>query len=424
MLLQSTPSFLAVGNGPLMYLIGLFIAVNMGIAALALLKKGDKRSRNWRRVEWFCNLMVSGNRQQRILILRHLVGLANCLAGLMALNYGVSRGAVDPVACAWLTYTALVIIGLVTVMLRTGLNRHFADPTLITEHLVAATFFLAWGYYIGGPCRPVGMVLLFAVLLANFFASTPKAVVRTSVSAMVMFGAVMLRVAWEERALPNGPQIQLVYFCVLLLVLFSLYLLAHNLMHIKATSAKRKSELVAAMARIQELATRDELTSLFNRRHMQGLLDTEKSRADRTGEAFCVGIIDIDHFKRINDTHGHGAGDQVLTSVAATLMTGMRDLDVIARWGGEEFLVLFPSTRCVEAEMVLARILKTLQDTPVCDAALALRVTFSAGVTQFECGEALSHTIERADVALYQAKRTGRNRIARSESAACTGQVA
>jgi diguanylate cyclase (GGDEF)-like protein len=157
---------------------------------------------------------------------------------------------------------------------------------------------------------------------------------------------------------------------------------------------------------------------------MQGLLESEKGRADRTGEAFCVGIIDIDHFKRINDTHGHGAGDQVLTSVARALMEGMRELDVIARWGGEEFLVLFPSTGCVEAEMVLARILKTLADTPVCDAAPALRVAFSAGVTQYECAEALSHTIERADVALYQAKRTGRSRIARSESPACSSQVA
>jgi diguanylate cyclase (GGDEF)-like protein len=137
-----------------------------------------------------------------------------------------------------------------------------------------------------------------------------------------------------------------------------------------------------------------------------------------------VGIIDIDHFKRINDTHGHGAGDQVLTSVASTLMTGMRELDVIARWGGEEFLVLLPSTRCIETEMVLARILKTLENTPVCDTAPALRVTFSASVTQYECGEALSHTIERADVALYQAKRTGRNLIARSKSAACSSQVA
>jgi hypothetical protein len=133
MLSQTTFSYLAAGNGPVMYLIGLFILINLGIASLALVKRGDKqRSRNWERVEWFCNLMVSGKRKQRALILRHLVGLANCLAGLMALNYGVSRGAVDPVACSWLTYTALTIIAAVTIMLRTGLNRRFADSSLLT----------------------------------------------------------------------------------------------------------------------------------------------------------------------------------------------------------------------------------------------------------------------------------------------------
>lgn len=414
--MTSPTPFPPVDNDVLLYVLLAAMVLNLSVAAVALLKRSDSRyARKWRRLDKLCALLVSADRRKRTFILQHLVGLANCFAGLLALNYGVSRGEVDPVGCAWLTYSALTTIAVITIMLRTGLNRRFADPSLMTVHIVFAEVFLAWGYYLGGPCRAVGMMLLFVVLLANFFTRTTQIVLRTSLVAVVCFGAAMLLIAWQERALPNGPRIQMVNFCVLLMALASLYLLVCHLTRIRAISAQRKSELIVAMARIQELATRDELTHLFNRRHAQALLVAEKSRCDRTGYSFCVGIIDIDHFKRINDSHGHGVGDQVLVAVAALLTQGMRDLDVIARWGGEEFLVMFPDTHCEMAEQVLGRMLGTLTSAMVCPELPAMRVSFSAGIAQFEPGEALNQAIERADVALYEAKRAGRGRIVRAD---------
>jgi diguanylate cyclase (GGDEF)-like protein len=422
----STLSSIAnTGNLLVLGLILVAMVLNLGIAAVALLKRGPSRHAcHWRHLDQVCKLLVSGDRRQRAFIMRHLIGVANCLGGLAALNYGVIRGVIDPVGCAWLTWTALATIVGITILLRTGLNRHFADPSLVAAHIIFAEVFLAWGYYLGGPCRTVGMMLLFVVLFANFFASKTKVVLTTSIAAVLCFGTVMARVAWEERELPNGPQVQGVNFCVLLVVLTSLYLLVQHLIHIRATSSQRKKELVAAMARIQELATRDELTQLFNRRHMQQLLDTEQARCGRSGRPFSIAVVDIDHFKRINDAHGHGVGDQALKSVAAILTAGMRELDVVARWGGEEFLLLFPDTDSDTASVVLRRVLNDLGKAVVCVGKPQLRITFSAGVAQLAAGEDTDRTIERADAALYEAKRAGRSRVTCASPTALGDRVA
>ncbi len=406
------PAIASASNLTLLCMIVVAMVLNLGIAAVALLKRdGSPHARPWHHLDKVCKLLIPGDRRQRAIIMRHLLGVANCLAGLAALNYGAIRGVVDPVACAWLTWTALAAIVGGSILLRTGLNRHFADPSLVAAHIIFAEVFLAWGYYLGGPCRTMGMMLLFVVLLTNVFASTTKVVLATSISAVLSFGAVMARIAWEERELPHGPQVQGVNFCILLIVLASLYLLMQHLIHIRATLSQRKKELVAALARIQELATRDELTQLFNRRHMQDLLDAEQARCARNGRPFSLAVVDVDHFKCINDSHGHGMGDQALKSVAALLTAGVRELDVVARWGGEEFLLMFPDTDSATAGVVLQRVLAGLGDSVVCPSMPQLRVTFSAGVAQCEAGDDTDHTIERADAALYEAKRTGRNRV-------------
>lgn len=401
-----------VGSNVLIALIAFMLVANLLIAAVALMKYGN--SRHLPKSPYMaalCAKLLSANVQQREFILRHLIGLSSCLAGLLALNFGVARGVIDIVGGAWLTYSALIVIAAVTLMLRSGLNRRFSDPALVTAHIVFAELYFAWGYYLGGPCRHVGMLLLFAVLLANFFTSSTKVVIATSLVAIVAFGAVMARLAWLERAIPNGPQIQLVNFGALLIVLISLYLLVHHLTRIRSKSTQRKKELLLALAHIEKLAIRDELTGLFNRRHIQELLDAEKSRCERTSRNFCLGMVDVDNFKSINDTYGHGVGDQVLVAMAAILLQGMRDVDLVARWGGEEFLIIFPDTGDEMAAAVLRRVLKTLSDAAVCQTVPELRVSFSAGVTQFALGEVLSRTVDRADAALYQAKSAGRNRV-------------
>lgn len=413
------------GISTVQYVIVLVLLASLLVATLAsLLQCQNRWVLRWRTLSRLGNLLLSSDPTQRVYILRHMVGLANCLAGLSVLNFGVSRGVVDAEQCRWLTASALGTMVFFYAVIRSGVNRHFTDSSMVSSQILCAIVFLAWGYYLGGPCRPVALILLSVILMFCIFTSSPRVLIKASILSVVCFGVAMAKIAVDEHELSNGPQIQMVYFAVLIITLISTYMLVQQLTRLRATATQHKQELSDALSRIQILATRDDLTGLYNRRHMLEQLNIERHRSNRTARPFCVALIDIDHFKHVNDTYGHGVGDEVLSNVATTISAGLRETDVIARWGGEEFLVMFTDTECGTAEMVLNRILGTLGSTVVSDRAPDLRVTFSAGVTAFESDELLTRTIDRADRALYVAKAGGRNRIARGEPQAPVGMLA
>jgi len=174
----------------------------------------------------------------------------------------------------------------------------------------------------------------------------------------------------------------------------------------------QRRELKVALEQVQKLATRDVLTGLYNRRFMQDKLEDAVKRFDRYGERFTVVLVDLDHFKRVNDQFGHKVGDQALMAFASAAGMVLRDTDVIARWGGEEFIFLLPNTTGHKALIALARLRQTLSNCTVSPDVPSLRVTFSAGVAVHDTAAALTRTLERADRALYEAKSEGRNRDA------------
>lgn len=369
----------------------------------------------WMRLSWLSDLVLSSDADQKHIGRRFLVGVANCAAGVLALNVGASFGLIDEQASRWLTLTALVTMGVFYVLMRSGLNQRFSDPALTAWQGSAVILFLAWGYLIGGPGRPLALLLLMVILLFSMFTNTPRQLFGACVLAGLSFGAAMACVAWNARTEPNAAALQLVYACVLLLALSSVSLLIHQMHQLRHQARLRQQELAEALHRIRELATHDELTGLINRRRMLELMHTEKHRTVRSGRSFCVAMIDIDHFKRVNDRLGHRAGDEVLAQVALTIAAGLRETDIVARWGGEEFLVMFTDTDEDTAERVLLRIQATLAQTSLTEADASLRVTFSAGVGNHLRDETLSRTIDRADRALYAAKAAGRNRVLRAE---------
>ncbi len=175
---------------------------------------------------------------------------------------------------------------------------------------------------------------------------------------------------------------------------------------------KRNSELAATFERLDQMANRDELTGTLNRRSVMKLLDEERQRMARTGQVFGVALFDIDHFKQVNDTHGHQVGDDTLRFFTQVAETHMRTTDRLGRYGGEEFLMLLTATSDEAAAQTAAERVRegmTLQDwsalTP------GLKVTVSAGVALARHGESAMSLLSRADHALYIAKRQGRNRV-------------
>lgn len=159
---------------------------------------------------------------------------------------------------------------------------------------------------------------------------------------------------------------------------------------------------------IQKIATTDQLTKIFNRHSFYDFAEKEIARSERNGDAISIGMIDLDLFKKVNDKYGHATGDDVLRAVAKITSDAIRLSDIFARFGGEEFVILMPSTNLDDAYIVAERIRQSIESYEFPKAG---RVTVSIGITERQPLEKIDDTIDRADEALYEAKKTGRNRV-------------
>jgi diguanylate cyclase len=173
---------------------------------------------------------------------------------------------------------------------------------------------------------------------------------------------------------------------------------------------ERVKSLEAEIRRLSDEVSTDQLTQVANRRGLQARFEAEAARAERAGTALAIGLLDIDNFKQLNDTLGHATGDEALKFLAQRVQQTLRPADTVARFGGEEFVVLLPETSADDAQQVLTRLQRTLSAELFMHEGRQAFVTFSAGVTLHQQGEPITAALERADEALYEAKRAGKNR--------------
>jgi diguanylate cyclase len=180
----------------------------------------------------------------------------------------------------------------------------------------------------------------------------------------------------------------------------------------KAIEAEQKiKQLTAELDYISEVAHEDFLTGTLNRRGMDEALEREFSRADRYNTPLSIAMMDIDHFKKLNDTFGHAKGDEALTHFAKVVKDVKRTTDVLARYGGEEFIIILPATKQEDAINVITRVQRELTKNFFMSNDKHVLITFSAGVAERISGEKIEAIVPRADAALYEAKNTGRNRV-------------
>ena len=181
--------------------------------------------------------------------------------------------------------------------------------------------------------------------------------------------------------------------------------------HARATGlSERVVELETELRRLSEEISTDQLTQIANRRGLLQAFEAERARLERTGAPLAIGLLDVDNFKRLNDDLGHAAGDKALKALAAAVSKALRPTDLVARYGGEEFVVLLPDTPLDEGEQILTRLQRSLTGSLFMHEQRQVFVTFSAGVTAYRAGERIEVALERADEALYEAKRTGKNK--------------
>lgn len=179
-----------------------------------------------------------------------------------------------------------------------------------------------------------------------------------------------------------------------------------------ASTQTQNERLTQELQHARTLSLTDELTGLPNRRAFLQRLEEELGRVQRHPSPLTLAIVDIDHFKQINDYHGHGVGDAVLRAYAQYIQSGFRRHDHVARFGGEEFIILLPNTNTIGAVKALTKIRERISDHTIqTESGTITLPTFSAGVTSYHMKESIADFIQRADQALYRAKQSGRNRI-------------
>ena len=293
--------------------------------------------------------------------------------------------------------------------LRSGWSRRFVDVGLTQWQIGFAAASLSLAYVVVPYTRGAAMQAMCISLVFGMFRLTPRQILLTGAASSVMLlAAVALIGVHPGRGF--SVRADLLPALVVCLVMLMVSLVLSHFCRLRVVLAEQRRALRDTLQQVEQLATRDSLTGLVNRRRMQQLVEQECLRHQRSGTPLTVALLDLDHFKRVNDTHGHGVGDEVLTSTARVLVERLRGTDLIGRWGGEEFLLLLPDTSAQHAEPVLQRVREALREYPVSSAVPALRVTFSAGLVEHD-GAATPHgMLEQADRALYAAKAAGRDR--------------
>jgi diguanylate cyclase (GGDEF)-like protein len=303
----------------------------------------------------------------------------------------------------------LALVGLFYALFRTRFNLRFSDPSLTTEQVAAGILIVSYVIYHAAPVRGALSLLYLVALLFGVLRLDTRRLLLLALLALGSYGTML---AASQMNNPDAdPNRAIAQFIVLAVVLPWFAAMGGYVNRLRRQLSASHRELHLAFERIGQLAIRDELTGIYNRRHLMEELAREISRAERLGTRFCVLLVDIDHFKSINDSFGHAAGDAVLKHVAALGPGAIREVDIFGRYGGEEFLFILPGTDLAGAAICAERLRARLESAVFPGLPAGRRVTATIGAASHAKGERVPALLARADAALYSGKGAGRNRV-------------
>ncbi|TVQ31328.1 MAG: GGDEF domain-containing protein [Wenzhouxiangella sp.] len=319
-----------------------------------------------------------------------------------------------------LSLVILVLLGLY-LSIHTGFNLRFSDPSLTMPQLLFGAVMGLWVISRADEARPVLLLLYVMVMLYGLFGLKAREYLALAILASGGLGVI---VAWDISSSRHAHGIELVLmeWVIFTAVMLWMAFIGNHVSHLRTRLRQRNQDLVDLGQRMKYLSEHDELTQMPNRRRLIEQLEQAQDSAHRHGVRFSVVMFDLDHFKQINDKHGHGVGDEVLEQFAGRVGQSLRGHDQahqvddsfadIGRFGGEEFLAILPDTDLTGAERAAERLLERVRSEPFSTAAGPVVCTASAGVAEHRPGESLETLLSRADQALYAAKSNGRDRVA------------
>jgi diguanylate cyclase (GGDEF)-like protein len=302
-------------------------------------------------------------------------------------------------------------MGTFYVLIRNGRTAHRQDPSLVFEQVLFGISAVVLTYSLSPDARPAAMQLLCLMLVFDMHRLS-SAQMRMAASSAVVLIMLSLLLAWWRHPEALNARAELLNLLMAGVQLAALTMISRDVRTMRKRQLQQRVVLQNALEQLHEASQHDALTGLFNRHHMTQLLNHEIKRFARQGRSFSLAIIDIDHFKHINDQFGHTVGDEVLKAFATLSLAHLPPVDALARWGGEEFLLLLPEQGVVDAMSTVDGLRQRIANHDWSQIAPGLSVHFSAGVTDHRLiDEPDHHIVERADTALYQAKAHGRNQV-------------
>ena len=355
---------------------------------------------------------LDDNAKQRIIITRTLMAMGGCVAYSLLLLYcfylGLFRGALYGIfmilAVGWTGYITILVLIL------KGVNQRFKDKGMTLLQIVWVTAVLMVSVYHIDQVRMLFLMLYLTVMLFAAFRLRLDGFLFITVIAIFGYGTVILLLS---RIHPQtlDMKIEIIQWLGFAFTLGGFSIVGSELSTLRQKLKSRNVQLQDASKKLNEMAITDELTGIFNRRHIINVLKYQKSMADRGDYIFVVCYADLDHFKQVNDRFGHSTGDIVLQKFAVLTKEVIREIDYIARFGGEEFLLILVKTSLPQAVVVSERIRKSIRKFSFGDLSPDLHVAVSIGVAEYQSGERIEDLLDRADAALYRAKESGRNRV-------------
>jgi diguanylate cyclase (GGDEF)-like protein len=340
-----------------------------------------------------------------------MIGASYMLDALILLLYA-HAGTVPVFIGPAFAASGLLSVLFYLVLSETGFTERFKDHYFVVPQLfISAAVMLAFAW-IAPQAGVMFLCTLFTVFNFGSLRSTP---LQTALAWTVMTAGLAWLFLMTDLpiGLPHhGPIERFATMLVFALTIGRCMFLGIFSSSMRASLYRSGQKLKEAYRRIEELAELDELTGAFNRRCIMRVLDEEIARTHRHGQPCSIALIDLDWFKRINDTCGHPTGDEVLRTFAITMFANIRTIDRFGRYGGEEFLLVLPNTPAEAAARLLDRVRAIVADLDWSAFSAGMQVTFSAGVATLRADEHSDSFLARADKALYASKAQGRNRIA------------
>ena len=289
-------------------------------------------------------------------------------------------------------------------LFRSNLNLRFRDPSLTTVQMLSAIFITTMAaFYMQSEARGVILPVLLMIFYFGVYRLDTSQMTTQALITIACYGIMigLLRL-YKPDAL--NMQLEILRWWILAVVSLWFALMSGHVSNLRKELAVRK-------ASIEALLERDDLTGVGNRRFLTHMLEQEKSRSDRSGTMFCLAMLDLDYFKKVNDSYGHQAGDKVLKVFAQVAQADLRKIDYFGRFGGEEFMLIMSETALDGALVKAERLRNNVEQTRYNDIDPHLVETVSIGIAEYRRGESIEQVQLRADKMMYKAKSKGRNRI-------------